>query len=601
MAKELFEKKSEGENESEGAYLVTARKWRPKNFDDVTSQEFITKTLRNAIKNNRISHAYLFTGPRGVGKTTVARLLAKSLNCKNRSASGEPCNTCDSCKEIANDNRNHPDVFEIDGASNRNIEDIRELKEKVKYGPVRSKFKIFIIDEVHMLTGASFNALLKTLEEPPPYVIFIFATTSPEKVPLTILGRCQKFDFKRLTIEEIKLRLRHIADSEKVKADDESLFFIAKKGDGSMRDAQGLFDMSAAYCDNNITFDKLKAFFNLAESDVYFNITDLIKAKDGKGVLNYFDELMNKGYDMQTFLDGLTEHYRNLMVTSSTGTAELIMEAETVKQKYKEYIEKFSQIELINSLKMILQTEYSFKYSSNQRTLIEALLIELIKFTDTRDISQIIEDLKEIKSGTITSGNTGSGNYSQQRQSQSSTASPSATYKESTEVKVSYRPAERKTEQPKAESTDAPADDINYVNIRHAIGELDNHWLTIKEQIKTERKWVYSIIKDSIFEAGDKNDFFLRVDEGTYELIDGYKDYLSGKICKYFGESLTISLIKAEEMFSTSTSLPVENEPQVIESSPKPQTNNEPKQEDNYDKLRSILINEFKAKEVKNL
>src|SRR5258707_634182 len=286
-------------------FRVTARKWRPQVFEDVTSQEFITKTLKNAVKTSRVSHAYLFCGPRGVGKTTVARILAKSLNCLNRKADGDPCGVCESCKEIQNDNRNHPDVFEIDGASNRNIEDVRELKEKVKYGPVRSKYKIFIIDEVHMLTGASFNALLKTLEEPPSYVVFIFATTSPEKVPLTILGRCQKFDFKRMTIEEIKARTLFIAKEEKIKIDDESLFFIAKKGDGSMRDAQGLFDMAAAYSDNKITFDKLKEFFNLTGSEIYFDIAELIKSKDGSGLLNYFDGLMNKGFDMQIFLDGL--------------------------------------------------------------------------------------------------------------------------------------------------------------------------------------------------------------------------------------------------------------------------------------------------------
>lgn len=605
MAEKLFKEET---TESEGAYMVTARKWRPKFFDDVTSQEFITKTLRNAIKNNRISHAYLFSGPRGVGKTTVARLLAKSLNCKNRTPSGEPCNHCDSCVEIANDNRNHPDVFEIDGASNRNIEDVRELKEKVKYGPVRSRYKIFIIDEVHMLTGASFNALLKTLEEPPPYVIFIFATTSPEKVPLTILGRCQKFDFKRLTIEEIRSRLRHIAESEKVKADEESLFFIAKKGDGSMRDAQGLFDMSAAYCDNNITFDKLKAFFNLAESDVYFHITDLIKSKDGCTLLNYFDELMSKGYDMQTFLDGLTEHYRNLLVAGSTNSADLIVEAETVKQKYKEYINKFEQIELINSLKLILQAEYTFKYSSNQRTLIEALLIELIKFTDTREISQIIEDLKEIKSGT-------GGSVTRQTNSPQMTASKPG----GNEVKVNYRSVEKpaaamqqqQSQGKNNEQLDVPSEDITYVSIKAAMGDLDHHWLTIKDQIKTERKWVYSIIKDSIFEADEKENFFLRVDESTFDLIDGYKDYLSGKISKYFGQSLSISLLKSEEMFSTTTEKIVEEDAPPARQQQNNLQNNqqakqqgaqpESKQPDNYDKLRSILINEFKAKDVKNL
>jgi len=264
-------------------YIVTARKWRPLRFAYVSSQEFITTTLKNSVKNNRVSHAYLFSGPRGVGKTTVARILAKAINCLNPAPDGEPCNQCPSCLEINNDNRNHPDVFEIDGASNRNIDDIRELREKVKYAPIRSKFKVFIIDEVHMLTGASFNALLKTLEEPPQYIVFIFATTAPEKVPLTILGRCQKFDFKRLSTEEIISRLRLIAREEKITIDNDSLFFIAKKGDGSMRDAQGLLDIATAYCNNKITFGELKKFFNIPQSDIYFQILNYVKNKDGKG------------------------------------------------------------------------------------------------------------------------------------------------------------------------------------------------------------------------------------------------------------------------------------------------------------------------------
>lgn len=565
-------------NENEG-YQVTARKWRPRVFEDVTSQDFITKTLRNAIKNERISHAYLFCGPRGVGKTTVARLLAMSLNCLNRKPNGEPCNVCDSCKEIINDNRNHPDVFEIDGASNRNIEDVRELKEKVKYGPVRSKFKIFIIDEVHMLTGASFNALLKTLEEPPPYVVFIFATTSPEKVPMTILGRCQKFDFKRLTIEEIRSRLKHIAQSENIKIDEESLFFISKKGDGSMRDAQGLFDISASYCDNDITFEKLKSFFNLAESDVYFRITDLVKAKDSKELMNYFDELMNKGYDMQTFLDGLTGHFRNLLVTGSTGSVELILESESVKKNYFEYIGKFSEIELINSLKLILQTEYTFKYSSNQRTLIEALLVELIKFTDTRDINSILEELKELKSNSDTV---------KKQHSQPKTGSSAIKTAEFT-VKYDAKSPDKVTE-PTAVNMAAPAAgktaEPGFADISAAGADLNAHWVSIKDQIKTERKWVYSIIKDTTFEQDDKRNFLIRVDDSTYELVDGYKDYLYGKISKYFGQTLSVNLIKSSE-FVTSYS-GTEN---ITGSS-------DEKEQDNYEKLRSILIKDFNAKEI---
>lgn len=578
MAEDLFQENTE--------YRVTARKWRPKNFEEVTSQEFITKTLKNAIKNNRISHAYLFSGPRGVGKTTVARILAKSLNCLNPNKDGTPCNVCESCKEINNDNRNHPDVFEIDGASNRNIEDVRELKEKVKYGPIRSKYKIFIIDEVHMLTGASFNALLKTLEEPPDYVVFIFATTSPEKVPLTILGRCQKFDFKRHTIEEIKARIKFIADEEKIKIDDESLFFIAKKGDGSMRDAQGLFDMSASYCDNKITFDKLKSFFNLAESDVYFTITDLIKSKNGNGLLNYFNDLMNKGYDMQTFLDGLTEHFRNLLVAASTSSVDLIVESDSVKNKYKEFINKFSEIELINSLKLILQTEYTFKYSSNQRTLIEALLIELIKFTDTKDISQIMEELQQIKSNSSGSGFKSSAETKQSASTVSAVSSGQNIKAQNSvheKPSVNYTSAETKSNEPAAENNTAR--DTKTVNLADANEELDVHWNSIKDQIRSERKWVYSIIKDSSFDVDEKNKYRIKIDESMFEMVDSYKDYLCGKISAYFGQTISVNLVKFSDTPAIS---------QKISNTPEKHDNASGKE--NYDKLRSILVNEFNGK-----
>ena len=541
---------------------VSARKYRPQTFEDVTSQQYITQTLRNAIKIGRISHAYLLTGPRGVGKTTIARLLAKSLNCTNlNKETGEPCNTCPSCEEIIRENRNHPDVFEIDGASNRNIEDVRELKEKVKYGPVRSRYKIFIIDEVHMLTGASFNALLKTLEEPPPYVVFIFATTAPEKVPLTILGRCQKFDFKRLTIEEIIARLKYIAGKENIKIDDESLYFIAKKGDGSLRDAEGLFDMSAAYSDSNIAFDKLKTFFNLVESDVYFTITDYIKQKDGKGVLNYFDELMNRGYDLQTFLDGLTEHYRNLLLVCSTNSSSLVMESDSVKQKYSDNVKQFSQIELLNSLKLILQTEYTFKYSANQRTLIEALLIELMKFTDTREISQLLEELKEIKSFS-------GGTSPEVKHTKIYTAK-----EEKPAVTAIYTSPDKEIPQ-KIKHENAAV-----VDISTAVNDLNSHWISIKDQIKSERKWVYSILKDTTFELDNKSNYCIRVDENRYELLDSYKDYLTGIISNYFGKTLPVSVIKNSENENTAGEL-------------------KEKQPDNYEQLKSIIVNEFNGKVI---
>ncbi|MFI5144706.1 MAG: DNA polymerase III subunit gamma/tau [Ignavibacteria bacterium] len=573
-------------------YKVTARKWRPRIFSEVTSQAFITKTLKNSIKQNRISHAYLFSGPRGVGKTTVARILAKSLNCKNPSPEGDPCNVCDSCVEIDNDNRNHPDVFEIDGASNRNIEDVRELKEKVKYGPLRSKYKIFIIDEVHMLTGASFNALLKTLEEPPHYVVFIFATTAPEKVPLTILGRCQKFDFKRLTINEIIERLKIIAGKEKIKIDEGSLFFIAKKGDGSMRDAQGLFDMSAAYCDSDITFEKLKQFFNLAESDVFFNISTLIKEKNCEGLLDYFDELMNKGYDMQTFLDSLTGHYRNLLMAVSTDSVELIMESENVKQKYRESIKHFSQIEIINSLKLILQSEYTFKYTSHQRTLVEALLIELVKFVDTKDINSILNELKGMKSGDepitrdAAAKNPGESKYKISSEPAREIKPVTNVSQNEPDVKTIYSIPASEPGTDTTSSTGYSAPVSIPVSMPASSGEAQSHWVIIIDSIKKERKWVYSMIKDSTFEIDSNKICRINIHENRYEFLATYQDYLTTKISDYFGQSLKINLVKNIDGDKSDIPSP----PRKMEAAA---AGNE-----NIDKIRSFLIRELDARDV---
>lgn len=549
----------------DNSYKVTARKWRPLSFSEVTSQEYITKTLKNSIKNNRVSHAYLFCGPRGVGKTTVARLLAKSINCLNPGKDGEPCNVCPSCTEINNDNRNHPDVFEIDGASNRNIEDVRELKEKVKYGPIRSKFKIFIIDEVHMLTGPSFNALLKTLEEPPPYVIFIFATTSPEKVPLTILGRCQKFEFKRLSINEIIERLGHIAKEEKVSIDEESLLYIAKKGDGSMRDAQGLFDIASAFSDNKITFAKLKIFFNLADADVYFKITDYIKEKNGQQLLMYVNTLMQQGYDMQTLLDGLTEHYRNLIVARSTNSASLIIESDEVKQKYISYIDKFSEIEILNSLKLILQAEYSFKYSSNQRTLFEALLIELVKFSGTKELSSILDDLNSLREDLKKNSN----NITERLKSTVETPLPSA--QNVTSVGGNGG---------KTNSQDKPS---NGTEISESIkaaaenGKDVDHWDNIKKNLSSKNKWVHSLIKNSLFEYDSNRKCSLTLEDEYYDMINSYKDLLTSRLKEYFGKEIILEFKRLSE------TSPGKKEADVVK---------------NIEKIKSILIDELKGKLV---
>src|SRR5512135_154920 len=286
------------------SYQVLARKWRPQVFEDVVGQGHITRTLQNAILSGRLAHAYLFSGPRGVGKTTTARILAKAVNCLNPRDSN-PDNECELCREIT-EGRSF-DVLEIDGASNRGVEEIRNLREAVRYAPTKGKYKVYIIDEVHMLTKEAFNALLKTLEEPPVHIMFIFATTEIHKLPATILSRCQRFDFRRIAVQEMMGNLGAIAKDEGVTIDNDALLLIAKRGDGSLRDAQSVFDQIVSLCGKEITHQQILNALNIVDQEVYFRVTGLIKARDAKGGLDLVGELMSGGHDIREFLGGLTE------------------------------------------------------------------------------------------------------------------------------------------------------------------------------------------------------------------------------------------------------------------------------------------------------
>lgn len=397
-------------------YQVTARKWRPMVFEDVVGQSHVTSTLVNAIKTNRVAHAYIFSGQRGCGKTTTARILAKVLNCLSPKGTN-PDNACEVCLEITEGRS--LDVIEIDGASNRGVEEIRNLRESVRYTPARGKYKVYVIDEVHMLTKEAFNALLKTLEEPPSHVLFIFATTEIHKVPATILSRCQRFDFRRISIEEIIERLKFIAKEESVSVENDVLLIIAKKGDGSLRDAQSIFDQVRAFCGNTISTQDVQEVLNVVDLDIFFRVTDLIKAKDVRGGIELVDEIVRNGYDLREFLIGLSEHLRNLLLVATTQSTRLIETSEPHKKRYQAEAASFSENDLLRLIKLVLDLEGAIRWSSQPRFKLEAGLLQMIKMQNAVRVEELlkqIDDLKKKLDGTSLLSSTGSSSISQPKQ-----------------------------------------------------------------------------------------------------------------------------------------------------------------------------------------
>lgn len=363
-------------------FIVSARKYRPATFNTVVGQAHITNTLKNAIKTGHLAQAFLFCGPRGVGKTTCARILAKTINCTNRTENIEACDACESCKSF-NDGSSF-NVFELDAASNNSVEDIRNLTEQVRYAPQTGAYKIYIIDEVHMLSTSAFNAFLKTLEEPPKHAIFILATTEKHKVIPTILSRCQIFDFNRIQIDDIANHLAYIAQSENVTAEPDALHIIAQKADGALRDACSIFDQIVSFAGNNITYKAVIENLNILDYDYYFKVTDAVLAENISAALLLFNDILNNGFDGHNFIAGISGHFRNLLVSKDPETIQLLEVGNNIREKYKEQAGKCSTTFLIKGLTYLNKADVSYKSVKNQRLLVELVLMQLCSINSTR-------------------------------------------------------------------------------------------------------------------------------------------------------------------------------------------------------------------------
>jgi DNA polymerase-3 subunit gamma/tau len=356
-------------------FVVSARKYRPQTFDTVIGQAHITTTLKNAIKNNQLAHAFLFCGPRGVGKTTCARILAKTINCENRTADGEACNKCNSC--ISFNEGTSLNIHELDAASNNSVDDIRTLVEQVRFAPQAGRYKVYIIDEVHMLSSSAFNAFLKTLEEPPPYAIFILATTEKHKILPTILSRCQIFDFKRITLNDTVEHLQEICEKEDIKADKTSLQLIAQKSEGCMRDALSILDKIVSFANGEVNYPNTLEHLNILDADYYFKLIEGMQQQDLSGAMLLYDDINRKGFEGDMVLNGFSEFIRNLLVCKDERSAELLEAVEGFRERYISTAKNMPAAYLVSALNILNETEINYKAARNKRLHVELSLIKL--------------------------------------------------------------------------------------------------------------------------------------------------------------------------------------------------------------------------------
>jgi DNA polymerase-3 subunit gamma/tau len=473
-------------------YLVMARKYRPQTFDEVVGQAHVTTTLKHAIQNNRISHAYLFTGPRGTGKTTVARILAKALNCKE-GPTPQPCNKCDSCREITIGRS--MDVMEIDGASNNSVDDVRTLRENIRYVPSQGKYKIYIIDEVHMLSDSAFNALLKTLEEPPAHAIFVFATTEPHKLPQTVLSRCQRFDFRRISATDLVKAVQDIAGKENLQVEKEASYILARRADGSLRDLLSLLDQVIAYGSESesgkgdekiISSAMISETLGLVDQEKLFELTDAIGDKDTSKGISLLDQLIDSGMDLPEFVNSLLQHLRDLLMVKVAGDSNVLFDlSDTYLKKYKEKSATFSETDLLRMIKVMADLNSNLKRASDPRVMLEMSLMKILRMESSVDLTDLLEKLELLK-----------GCSSVQMERNSSIPPSNIPQK-----KPSSIPPEKSTEKVNREDSleekIAPVEQEPYITTKLlSLDDIQQRWSEVLGEVKSNKLSLWSLIKD---------------------------------------------------------------------------------------------------------
>ena len=505
-------------------YIVSARKYRPTTFMSVVGQRSLTQTLKNAIQSNKLAHAYLFCGPRGVGKTTCARIFAKSINCSNPTPEGEACNCCESCMSF-NEGRSY-NIHELDAASNNSVEDIRQLIDQVRIPPQLGKYKVFIIDEVHMLSPAAFNAFLKTLEEPPQHALFILATTEKHKILPTILSRCQIYDFQRISIYDTVEHLKYVAQSEGIMFEEEALSVIAQKSDGGMRDALSVFDQMSAYSGGNITYKSVIANLNLLDYDYYFRLTDAFIEGNVPNALMIFDEILRNGFEAQYFVSGLSNHLRDLLVCKDPVTIPLLEVGESVAKKYSEQAAKCTNDFLYRAIDISSTCDFNYKVSSNKRLLVELSLIKISQLNQKKK-SDEVDDLYWWEDYSLESISSNQPPVVVEQKTQTQPAQPSLLSNRTTQIKInkveevkirplanSVKPSAKKvgtisilqSQKPETQFADSVETTQEVRSAQFTLEQLRKVWLEYTTTIPTETILV-STMKSCTLELTDNYKF----------------------------------------------------------------------------------------------